>query len=101
MASNQNYTVFLNTEIIEELRKEVQAREIIRAVQQYRKELNLPVEQRVNLTFYASENMEEVIEQFKELLLSNFLVNDMNFDKKEEMKYVDIEDEKIGMCIEF
>lgn len=100
MASNSIYTVFLNTEITEELRKEGQAREIIRAVQQYRKELNLPVEQRVNLTFYASENMEEVIKQFKEILLSNLLVNDMNFDKKEEMKYVNIEDEKIGLYIE-
>lgn len=54
MALNEYYAVFLNTEINEELRKEGLARELIRSVQQYRKELNLPVENRVNLTFDVS-----------------------------------------------
>jgi len=100
MASNQTYMVFLNTEITEDLRKEGLARELIRAVQQYRKELNLSVEQRVNLTFDASEMMKVVIKQFQELLQNNLLVKEMNFDQKEDMKYVELEDEKVGLHIE-
>jgi len=101
MASNQTYMVFLNTEITEDLRKEGLARELIRAVQQYRKELNLSVEQRVNLTFDASETMKGVIKQFQELLQNNLLVKEMNFGQQEDMKYVELEDEKVGLHIEF
>jgi len=99
MASNQSYMVFLNTEMTEDLRKEGSARELIRAVQQYRKELNLSVEQRVNLTFDASDSMKEVIDQFKDLLQNNLLVQEMEFGQKEDMKYVELEDESIGLHI--
>lgn len=100
MASDTTYTVFLNTEITEDLQKEGLARELIRAVQQYRKELNLPVEKRVNLTFDASEKMKDVIEQFKVLLQSNLLVKEMNFDQNGDMKNVMLENEHIGIRIE-
>lgn len=73
MTSDETYAVFLNTEITDDLRKEGLARELIRAVQQYRKELNLPVEKRVHLTFDVSEKIKQVILQFNELLQSNLL----------------------------
>src|SRR5699024_7264630 len=66
MASNEVYTVLLNTKIDDNLRKEGLVRELIRAVQQYRKELNLPVEQRVNLTFNLNESLRSAVEQYKD-----------------------------------
>uniref|UniRef100_UPI0038CD8C98 isoleucine--tRNA ligase n=1 Tax=Pontibacillus litoralis TaxID=516703 RepID=UPI0038CD8C98 len=100
MASNQDYMVFLDTDITEDLRKEGLARELIRAVQQYRKECDLPVEQRVHLSFDASDRMKEVIEQFEALLQSNLLVHNLTFQAHDGMKYVEIEEEKIGLHIE-
>ncbi|MCM3443676.1 isoleucine--tRNA ligase [Metabacillus halosaccharovorans] len=100
MASNQHFTVFLNTEITNELRNEGQIREIIRAVQQYRKELNLSVEQRVTLTIDANEKRRNIIEDYSELLYSNLLVNKLIFEQKEKMKYVEVENEAIGLHIQ-
>lgn len=99
MASNDVYTVFLNTKITEELYKEGLARELIRAIQTYRKELNLPVELRVDLTFYVTESMENLIKQNKEMLESNLLIKNISFNKKDKMKYLRIEDETIGIKI--
>lgn len=99
MASNPIFTVFLDTEISENLRKEGMARELIRAVQQYRKELNLPVEQRVELIFDTSESMKEVIQQHKEMLERNLLVKDILFSQKDNMKYVELDEESVGIEI--
>lgn len=90
MASNERYTVFLNTNINEDLRREGLARELIRAVQQYRKELNLPVEKRVDLTFCMSDSLKDVVEQFRDLLEQNLLVKNINFNKKQKMIGIEI-----------
>ncbi|NGP46779.1 isoleucine--tRNA ligase [Bacillaceae bacterium SIJ1] len=100
MAADATFTVFLNTEMTDDLRKEGLARELIRAVQQYRKELNLPVEQRVRLSLAVSERMHEVIEQFHALLQTNLLVKTIEFGEREGMKNVELENEQIGIHIE-
>ncbi|WP_163579207.1 isoleucine--tRNA ligase [Gracilibacillus saliphilus] len=100
MASNSTFSVFLNTIITDDLRKEGKARELIRSVQQYRKELNLPVEQRVNLFFDVDESMKEVIEQFKNLLQSNLLIKNLEYNKKDGMKFIVIDGAKIGIKVE-
>ena len=48
-ASGYQMTVALNTTITEELEQEGVVREVIRAIQDYRKKLELPIEKRVNL----------------------------------------------------
>ncbi|WP_156857667.1 isoleucine--tRNA ligase [Oceanobacillus sp. AG] len=99
MASNEVYTILLNTKIDDNLRKEGIVRELIRAVQQYRKELKLPVEQRVNLTFHLNESLRLAIEQYKDLLERNLLIKNISFSKKQKMKYIKIEDELVGIEI--
>ncbi|MUK89272.1 isoleucine--tRNA ligase [Ornithinibacillus sp. L9] len=100
MSGNESFTVLLNTRVTEALRSEGLARELVRAVQVYRKELNLPVEQRVTVTFDVSNFMRQVIKQHQEMIESNLLVKQINFAQKESMKYVEIEGEKIGINIE-
>ncbi|MFD2043343.1 isoleucine--tRNA ligase [Ornithinibacillus salinisoli] len=99
MASNDQFTVLLNTEVTEDLRKEGIARELIRAVQVYRKELNLPVEQRVSLTFDVSDRMYEVINDYQLIINNNLLTKKISFNTKENMKYVSIEGEEVGIHI--
>ena len=99
MASNEVYTILLNTKIDDNLRKEGIVRELIRAVQQYRKELKLPVEQRVNLTFHLNESLRLAIEQYKDLLERNLLIKNISFSKKQNMKYIKVEDELVGIEI--
>ncbi|MBU9721701.1 MULTISPECIES: isoleucine--tRNA ligase [Bacillaceae] len=100
MASNSTFSVFLNTTITDDLRKEGIVRELIRSFQQYRKELNLPVEQRVNLVFDTDESMKEVIEDFKELLQSNLLLKSLEYNKKDDMKVIELDGGKVGIHVD-
>nr|WP_026680302.1 isoleucine--tRNA ligase [Priestia megaterium] len=100
MATNESYAVYLNTQITKELQQEGMAREIIRAVQLYRKELNLPVDKRVHLIFDASDNVREVITQFRGIMERNLLVKSMEFGKKDTMKTINVEDESIDIAID-
>ncbi|WP_166627150.1 isoleucine--tRNA ligase [Jeotgalicoccus sp. S0W5] len=100
MASNEVFTVLLNTEISDDLYKEGLIRELIRAVQQYRKELNLPVEQRVNLTFHLTDSFKLAVEKYKDLLERNLLIKSIDFEKMKNMKYVKVEDETVGIKVE-
>lgn len=100
MTKNDTYTVFLNTEVDEELRKEGLARELIRAVQLYRKELNLPVDSRINITFNVNEVMRTVIEEHRSLLENNLLLKEMFFAMDPEMKKITLDGEKVGIKID-
>ncbi|UXH43905.1 isoleucine--tRNA ligase [Rossellomorea vietnamensis] len=99
MASNSQFSVFLDTTITEDLRKEGKARELVRAVQQYRKELNLPVEQRVDLVLDVDDVMKEVVKQFEDLLQGSLLIKSMAFEKREGMKAVDLDGDRIGIFV--
>ncbi|MGE6755597.1 isoleucine--tRNA ligase [Rossellomorea sp. NPDC071047] len=99
MASNTTFSVFLDTTITEDLRKEGKARELIRAVQQYRKELNLAVEERVNLVLDVDKSMKDVVEQFEDLLQSSLLIKSVVFEKRGSMKTVEIDGDSIGIFV--
>ncbi|TFE02386.1 isoleucine--tRNA ligase [Jeotgalibacillus salarius] len=100
LASNADYTVLLDTVLTEELKAEGLVRELIRGVQQYRKELNLPVDQRVVLVIDADEKMRLKVTQFRELLESNLLVRELKFGKNENMKRLVVDGEEFGIAIE-
>lgn len=101
MASNEKYTVLLNTKLNEELHNEGLVRELIRTVQQYRKEMNLPVEQRVNLILDLSDSMKAAVQQHQELLEQNLLIKDFSFGKTEPITYVEVEREEVGIHISY
>ncbi|TFB23882.1 isoleucine--tRNA ligase [Filobacillus milosensis] len=99
VASNSTYTLVLNTEITDELKKEGLVREFIRSIQHYRKELNLPVEKRVHLIIDCNDAVKAAIEQFEGLLRNSLLVKEIVFDQQESMKQIKVEEEEIDIKI--
>ncbi|MGC8993415.1 MAG: isoleucine--tRNA ligase [Candidatus Aenigmatarchaeota archaeon] len=81
--------VFLNTEINEELYEEGIFREIVRAVQEERKNRKMNVWEKINLRI--SENAEKILEKFGEKLMEevgaeSILVEDLKDGKKVELE---------------
>lgn len=99
LAANGTYTVLLNTVITDELRHEGFIRELIRAIQQYRKESGLPVEKRVNLTLDTTKHIQTIIEKHRTLIEKNVLVAQLSFSQRPEMKQLHINDEKVWVGI--
>lgn len=73
-ASNGVYTVTLNISLTEELLQEGMARELIRAIQAFRKQLNLPIDLRVDITVKADKELQTVFEKYKQMLQQNLLM---------------------------
>ncbi|PGZ97471.1 isoleucine--tRNA ligase [Bacillus pseudomycoides] len=76
-ATNGLYTVMMDTNVTNELLQEGMAREFIRAVQEYRKQLNLPVNLRVDIEVQCNEELQYVIMKYKELLQENLLMKQL------------------------
>jgi len=84
-ASGYQMNVALNTVITEELQQEGFVREVIRAVQDYRKRLDLPIDKRVTLTFDADDTRRKVLERFVDVLHENVLLAEMKFANVPDM----------------
>jgi isoleucyl-tRNA synthetase len=93
-------TVALNTVITEELQQEGIVREVIRAIQDYRKKMDLPIEKRVNLVLDIDSTMIEAMDRFENVLYENVLLSSIKYDKKANMETVQIEDKMVGLLIE-
>nr|WP_227396123.1 isoleucine--tRNA ligase [Jeotgalibacillus aurantiacus] len=100
LASNAVYTVLLDTVLTEELKAEGLARELIRGVQQYRKELNLPVDQRVTLSFHTNDQIKNVITTHQQLLENNLLLKTIKFEQKNDMKTLEFDGHSVKIAIE-
>lgn len=98
-ASSSGVTVALNTEITPELEQEGLVREVIRAVQDLRKKLNLPIEQYVDLILDVDAETEAALRAFPQVLKDNVLVNELSFGKSDETEKVTAGDRTIGIRI--
>jgi isoleucyl-tRNA synthetase len=76
-ATNGEYTVTLDVSLTEELVQEGIAREFIRSIQEYRKQLNLPINMRVDIVLCADEGLQVVVEKHKSMLKENLLIRDL------------------------
>jgi isoleucyl-tRNA synthetase len=76
-ATNGEYTVTLDVSLTEELIQEGVARDFIRAVQEYRKQLNLPIDMRVDITIHADKDIQEVVTKHKTMLQENLLMREL------------------------
>ncbi|MCI0764408.1 isoleucine--tRNA ligase [Bacillus sp. TL12] len=77
--TNGQYTVMLDTNVTNELLQEGVAREFIRAVQEYRKQLNLPVNLRVDVILDTEDELQRTLTKHKELFEENLLVKQFTF----------------------
>ncbi|WP_139492112.1 isoleucine--tRNA ligase [Brevibacillus dissolubilis] len=98
-ASNANMTVALNTTITRELEQEGLVREVVRAIQDYRKKKDLPIEARVNIVLDVDAELKEALESFEGVLRENVLLNTVSYDKADNMEVVSLGDRQIGMLI--
>lgn len=77
VASNESFTVILDTTLTEELRQEGLARELLRGIQEYRKKLDLPVDLRIDLEMKADGEMQQIVNRYQDLLYENLLMNSL------------------------
>jgi len=99
-ASGGGVTVALNTEITPELEQEGLVREVVRAVQDTRKKLDLPIEARIRLTIDADEETAAAIRAFERVLRENVLLREVAFGSADGMERVQAGDKTIGLKIE-
>ncbi|MDQ0661290.1 isoleucine--tRNA ligase [Paenibacillus sp. W2I17] len=99
-ASGYGLTVALNTEITPALEQEGWVREVVRAVQDTRKRLDLPIEKRVRLTLDVDAALQEAIQAFDDVLRENVLVTEVTFATNEAMERVEAGGKSIGIYIE-
>jgi len=75
-------TIALDPEITEELKNEGIVRDIVRSVQNLRKESNLDVTDRINLSIDGSEAVKIAVEAFEEHLMQETLTSQWTWEKK-------------------
>ena len=79
----------LDTNISHELELEGVSRELVRFIQNARKEAGLNVDDRINLTLLSEDkNIKEAVELFKETIASETLAKNVLTDKDEIIKHV-------------
>ncbi|MDQ8738941.1 isoleucine--tRNA ligase [Paenibacillus sp. LHD-38] len=98
-ASGNGVTVALNTDITAELEQEGWVREVIRAVQDTRKKLDLPIEKRIELVLDVDSELRAALNAFEQVLQDNVLVQTVAYEALPEMEKVTLGDKEIGIFI--
>lgn len=98
-ASGYGITVALNTDITPELEQEGWVREVIRAVQDTRKKLDLPIEKRIVLTLDVDDELKHAIQSFEHVLRDNVLVTTVAFGSPEHQEVVELNGKRLGIHI--
>ncbi|RCW46555.1 isoleucine--tRNA ligase [Paenibacillus prosopidis] len=98
-ASGNGVTVALNTDITAELEQEGWVREVIRAVQDTRKKLDLPIEKRIDLVLDVDGELKAALEAFAAVLHENVLLQTVAYESAANMERVALGDKEIGISI--
>ncbi|MFD1955176.1 isoleucine--tRNA ligase [Paenibacillus thailandensis] len=98
-ASASGITVALNTEITKELEQEGWVREVVRAVQDTRKKLDLPIEKRIDLVLDVDAELQAALTTFDTVLRDSVLLNDVTFGAEAGMERVQLGEKEIGILI--
>jgi len=93
-------TVALDPELSDGLVKEGLVRDLIRAVQNLRKDSGLDVTDRVVLYLDATNNLAQAVREFEDYLMSETLALSVKWEKREDARTVDVGDEKCGVVVE-
>ena len=99
-ASGYQLTVALNTDITPELEQEGWVREVIRAVQDTRKKLDLPIEKRVKLVLQVDGELHAALQAFERVLFDSVLLTDVSYGETDGMERVQLGEKTIGIRID-
>ncbi len=100
LLEGNQFTVLLDTNLTQALKEEGVVREFIRAVQTYRKELNLPVESRVDLFVYTDTQLQKILTIFDDFVQKNLILRNMYFANKADMTSFQVEGYEVQLFIE-
>ncbi|WP_335871789.1 isoleucine--tRNA ligase [Bacillus sp. 2205SS5-2] len=99
MGSNQDFHVVLDTVISEELRLEGVAREVIRVIQDERKQQDLPIDLRVDIVLDGDEDVKKAIAQNEGIIRENVLVKKLDVGSYENMKEIEFGKNRVKVSI--
>ena len=99
-ASGYGLTVAINTDITPELEQEGLVREVIRAVQDTRKKLDLPIEKRIHLFLDVDAELHEALQAFESVLFENVLLSGVEYTTQDGMERISLGDKEIGIRID-
>ncbi|NQX58193.1 isoleucine--tRNA ligase [Paenibacillus qinlingensis] len=98
-ASHYQMTVALNTAMTEELEQEGLVREVIRAIQDYRKKIGLPIEKRVDLVLDVDAQVQTALVRFDHVLQEHVLLNSVRYAAESNMETVSYGENKFNLLI--
>ncbi|MGO4498379.1 isoleucine--tRNA ligase [Paenibacillus sp. 2RAB27] len=97
--SGYQMTVALNTTMTEELEQEGLVREVIRAIQDYRKKIGLPFEKRIDLVLDVDAELQNALIRFDHVLLEHVLLNSVRYETEPNMETVSYGESKFSLLI--
>ncbi|RJS62374.1 isoleucine--tRNA ligase [Bacillus sp. PK3_68] len=104
MAGDQQLKVIVDTKLTPQLVEEGQVRELIRAIQDTRKKIGLPVEMYIAVNISATAKAKEIIQRFESLIKENVLVHDISFEMlsdSEQYMEVKLGDETVKVSLRY
>jgi isoleucyl-tRNA synthetase len=93
-------TVALDPVITEELRQEGIVRDIVRGVQNLRKEAGFEVSDRIELCMSGAEEMKEAVEEFRDYLMNETLAVRLKWEKRNDSVELECGDEACFVAID-
>lgn len=94
-ASNKHFTVMLDTTISEALKKEGNIRELIRSIQDLRKDKNLPIDKKIDLFIDGSTTFIKTMKEYHLLIHKGVIIHQLFFERIENMKEIQIDGENV------
>lgn len=104
MTGDEQLKVILDVTLTPQLVEEGQVRELIRAIQDTRKKLDLPVEKYISIKISTMDDVKEKIQRFEELIKENMLVQNISYEKLNNSKQhieVRFDDEIVKVSLKY
>ena len=100
VANDGNLTVALDIQITDELRTEGVARELVKRIQNIRKESGFEITDRIAVTLEHNEQTDKAVDQFKDYICGQVLANSLTVvDKLDNAVELDLDDYKVNILI--